>query len=339
MAYLTFDASRPLDAIPLGRAAIDFNPVDVPNPLQDCHTFKKYLGGSPANIAVGLARLGKKVGFIGKVSADQFGQFIRDYFTRDGIDISHISDAPKGCSLGLTFTELRETLETSLLMYRTLAADLQLDVADVDAAYIASARLLLISGTSLAESPSREAALKAVELAGKVGTPVVFDIDYRPYNWKNPDEIALYYAMVARRSQMVLGSREEYDLMERLMVDTPSSDAESAQRWIGFGNRIVIIKHGKEGSTAFAADGERFRIKPFPVKAAKATGGGDGYASALLYGLLEGWDIMDALEFGSASASMLVAAHSCADAMPSVEAVRAFIAAEKAEYGETIARG
>ena len=339
MAYVTFDASRLLDAIPLGRAAIDFNPVDVPNPLQDCHTFKKYLGGSPANIAVGLARLGKKVGFIGKVSPDQFGQFIRDYFTRDGIDISHISDAPKGCSLGLTFTELRETLETSLLMYRTLAADLQLDVADVDAAYIASARLLLISGTSLAESPSREAALKAVELAGKVGTPVVFDIDYRPYNWKNPDEIALYYALVARRSQMVLGSREEYDLMERLMVDTPSSDAESAQRWIGFGNRIVIIKHGKEGSTAFAADGERFRIKPFPVKAAKATGGGDGYASALLYGLLEGWDIMDALEFGSASASMLVAAHSCADAMPSVEAVRAFIAAEKAEYGETIARG
>lgn len=339
MAYVTFDASRLLDAIPLGRAAIDFNPVDVPNPLQDCHTFKKYLGGSPANIAVGLARLGKKVGFIGKVSADQFGQFIRDYFSRDGIDISHISDAPKGCSLGLTFTELRETLETSLLMYRTLAADLQLDVADVDAAYIASARLLLISGTSLAESPSREAALKAVELAGKVGTPVVFDIDYRPYNWKNPDEIALYYALVARRSQMVLGSREEYDLMEQLMVDTPSSDAESAQRWIGFGNRIVIIKHGKEGSTAFAADGERFRIKPFPVKAAKATGGGDGYASALLYGLLEGWDIMDALEFGSASASMLVAAHSCADAMPSVEAVRAFIAAEKAEYGETIARG
>jgi 5-dehydro-2-deoxygluconokinase len=339
MAYLTFNSARPFDAIPFGRAAIDFNPVDVPNPLQDCHTFKKYLGGSPANIAVGLARLGKKVGFIGKVSADQFGQFIRDYFTREGIDISHISDAPKGCSLGLTFTELRDARETSLLMYRTLAADLQLDVADVDAPYLASSKILLISGTSLAESPSREAALKAVELARKVETTIVFDIDYRAYNWKNADEIALYYALVARHSQMVLGSREEYDLMEHLMVDAPSSDEESAQRWLGFGNKIVVIKHGKQGSTAFTADGGSFHIKPFPVKAAKATGGGDGYASALLYGLLEGWDIMRALEFGSASASMLVSAHSCADAMPSVEAVRAFIKAEKAEYGETVACG
>ncbi|MDR3393396.1 MAG: 5-dehydro-2-deoxygluconokinase, partial [Parasulfuritortus sp.] len=303
MAYLTFDPSRSFDVIPLGRAAIDFNPVDVPNPLQDCHTFKKYLGGSPANIAVGLARLGKKVGFLGKVSGDQFGQFIRDFFSREGIDISHITDAPKGCSLGLTFTELRKPGETSLLMYRTLAADLQLDVADIDAPYIAGSKILLISGTSLAESPSREAALKAMELARKVGTAVVFDIDYRAYNWKNPDEIALFYSLVARNSQMVLGSREEYDLMERLMVDQPSSDEQSAKRWLGFGNRIVVIKHGKEGSTAFTTDGQNFRIKPFPVKAAKATGGGDGYASAFLYGLLEGWDIMDALEFGSACAS------------------------------------
>ena len=338
MAYLTFDSSRPFDAIPLGRAAIDFNPVDIPNPLQDCHIFKKYLGGSPANIAVGLARLGKKVGFIGTVSGDQFGQYIRDYFIRDKIDISHITDAPKGCSLGLAFTELRKGGETSLLMYRTLAADLQLDVADIDAPYLASSKILLISGTALAECPSREAALKAVELARKVGTTVVFDIDYRPYNWKNSDEISIYYSLVARQSQMILGSREEYDLMERLMVDARSSDEESARRWLGFGNQIVIIKHGKEGSTAFAADGERFRIKPFPVKAAKATGGGDGYASALLYGLLEGWDIMEALEFGSASASMLVAAPCCADAMPSAEAIKTFIVAEKAEYGETIAR-
>lgn len=339
MAYLTFDPARPFDVIPLGRAAIDLNPVDIPAPLQDCHTFKKYLGGSPANIAVGLARLGKKVGFIGKVSADAFGQFIRDFFTRDGIDISHVTDAPAGHSLGLTFTEILGPGQSSILMYRTLAADLQLDVEDIDAAYIAAAKVLVISGTALAASPSREAALKAMALARKVGTTIVFDIDYRSYTWKNSDEIALYYSLAARNSQMVLGSREEYDLMERLMVDAPSSDAETAGRWLGAGNRIVVIKHGKEGSTAYTADGQNFRIKPFPVNATKGFGGGDGYASALLYGLLEGWTILDALEFGSASASMLVAAHSCADAMPSVDAIQSFIKAEKARYGDSVARG
>ncbi len=339
MAYLTFDPSRKFDVIPLGRAAIDFNPVDINQPLEKCQTFRKYLGGSPANIAVGLARLGKKVGFIGKVSDDQFGKYIKDFFVRDGIDISNIALARAGISLGLAFTEILSPSESSILMCRTLAADLQLDVGDIDADYIASAKILLISGTSLAESPSREAALKAMELARKHGTVVAFDIDYRPYNWKNADEIAIYYSLVGRNSSLILGSREEYNCMEHLMVDAPGSDAECAARWLGFGNRIVVIKHGKDGSIAFVAGGNSYRIRPFPVTAAKSTGGGDGYASALLYGLLEGWDIVDTLEFASASASMLVAAPSCADAMPSADAIRAFIEAEKAEYGEAIARG
>ena len=75
MKAIQFDASKPLDLIPLGRATIDLNPIDYYKPLDECVTFKRYLGGSPANIAVGLARLGKKVGFIGKVSNDQFGKY------------------------------------------------------------------------------------------------------------------------------------------------------------------------------------------------------------------------------------------------------------------------
>ena len=67
--------------------------------------------------------------------------------------------------------------------------------------------------------------------------------------------------------------------------------------------------------------------------------GGDGYASAFLYGLLEGWDMWDALEFGSASAAMLVASHACSQDMPTVDAVKEFIKKEKEEYGEMVARG
>ena len=76
MKYINFDKSRKLDVVPIGRIAIDFNPIDIHMPLSQSQTFKKYLGGSPANIAVGLTRLGKKVGFIGKVSKDQFGDFV-----------------------------------------------------------------------------------------------------------------------------------------------------------------------------------------------------------------------------------------------------------------------
>ena len=165
MRYVKFDQSRELDVIPLGRAAIDFNPVDSLQPLEKCQTFRRYLGGSPANIAVGLARLGKKVGFIGKVSNDQFGRYIIEFFRQDGIDTSNIAVARNGESLGVAFTEILSPTESSILMMRNGAADLRLDVSEISADYIRRARILLISGTSLAESPSREAALKAMELA------------------------------------------------------------------------------------------------------------------------------------------------------------------------------
>ena len=337
MNHFDLDLSRPLDIIPLGRLCMDFNPIEIHCPIAESNTFKKYVGGSPANIAVGMARLGKTVGFIGCVSDDQFGDYVTGYFKKDGIDTSHITRAKNGEKIGLAFTEVLSPTESRLVMYRDHVADLSLDPADVDEAYIASAKVLLISGTALAASPSREAALKAVTLAKKVGTRVVFDIDYRAYTWKSMDEIAIYYSAVGRQSDIILGSREEFDLMQGLIGSPDEDDRTVANRWIGFGNKMIVIKHGKDGSTAYTAE-DAFSIKPFPVTMLKSFGGGDGYASAFLYGLMEGWDIIDALEFGSAEAAMLVAAHSCSDAMPSAEAVHAFIKEEKEKYGEMIAR-
>ena len=337
MKYIEFDNSKEFDLILLGRVAVDLNPVDYYCPLNESTTFKRYLGGSPANIAVGLARLGKKCGFFARVSDDQLGTFVTDYFDKEGIDTSHIKRCQNGEKIGLTFTEIKSETESSIVMYRNEAADLKLDVEDIDEDYINRAKAILISGTALAESPSREAALKAVALAKKNGVPIIFDIDYRAYNWKNSDEIAIYYSSVAREADIILGSREEYDLTEKF-IKVGMTDKETAAYWHSQNAKIVIIKHGKEGSTAYTNDGESYSIKPFPVKLLKSFGGGDGYASAFLYGIFEGWEIIDALEFGSASAAMLVASHACSQDMPTVDAVKEFIADEKAEYGDMIAR-
>lgn len=343
MSYIDLDETRPLDIILLGRIAIDFNPAysdsvkEEFKPLKDVHYFEKYVGGSPANIAVGVTHHGLKAGFIGKVSDDQFGDFVTEYFDAQGIDTSHVTRCTNGEKIGLTFTEMLSPSESHILMYRNCIADLQLSVDDIDPDYIASAKLLLISGTALAESPSREAAIKAVLVARQVGTPVVFDIDYRAYNWKNADEISIYYSYVARLSDIIMGSREEFDLTEALICPG-MTDEQSAAYWQKRNAKIVVIKHGMEGSTAYCNDGEKFSIKPFPVTARKGFGGGDGYGSGFLYGLFQGWDIQDCLEFGSAEASMMVRANNCSDALPGPDEVRAFIAEEKAQYGEMVAR-
>ena len=343
MSYIELDQTRPLDIVLLGRIAIDFNPAysdyvkEEFKPLKDVHYFEKYVGGSPANIAVGVTHHGLKAGFIGKVSDDQFGDFVTEYFNAQGIDTSHVTRCTNGEKIGLTFTEMLSPSESHILMYRNCIADLQLSVDDIDPDYIASAKMLLVSGTALAESPSREAAIKAALVARQVGTPVVFDIDYRAYNWKSADEISIYYSYVANLAGIIMGSREEFDLTEAL-IRPGMTDEQSAAYWQQRNAKIVVIKHGMEGSTAYCDDGERFSIKPFPVTARKGFGGGDGYGSGFLYGLFQGWDIQDCLEFGSAEASMMVRANNCSDALPDPDEVRAFIAEEKARYGEMVAR-
>lgn len=337
MKYVEFDQSRPMDLVLVGRVAIDFNPVDYFHPLSESTTFKKYVGGSPANIAVGVTRHGKKAGFIGKVSDDQFGDYVTEFFNKEGIDTTQITRCKNGEKLGLTFTEILSPDESSILMYRNCIADLQLSVEDIDEEYIKNTKAILISGTALAESPSREAALKATMLAKKNNTKIIFDIDYREYNWKNKDELSIYYSMVAREADIILGSREEFDLTEAL-IQPGRTDKETAEAWLGENAKIVVIKHGRKGSTAYTKDGNDYSIKPFPVKALKSFGGGDGYASGFLYGVFEGWDMIECLEFGSAEAAMMVRSHSCSEELPNPETVKQFIEETKKEYGEMIAR-
>ncbi len=337
MQYVSFEKNRKYDLIAIGRIAIDFNPLDYFKPLSESQQYRKYLGGSPANVAVGLARLGKKVGFFAKVSDDQFGDYVTDFFKKEKIDVSRIKRAEHGEKLGLTFTEILSPTESSILMYRDGVADLMLAPEDIDEEYIASSKAILISGTALAQSPSREACLKAMQLAEKNNTKIIFDIDYRAYNWKSKDEIAVYYTAVAEHADIIMGSREEYDLTQAIFA--PDMDDEAtAKYWFSKRAKIVIIKHGKKGSTAHTFDGQKYNIKPFPVAAFKSFGGGDGYGSAFLYGLFDGKDIMDCLELGSASASMLVSAHGCSEFMPTVAELEKFIADEKKEFGDMIAR-
>lgn len=342
MRYIEFDQSRPLDIIIMGRIAIDFNPAwneqakEPFGPLKRVHMFEKFVGGSPANIAVGVSHHGMKAGFLGKISDDQFGDYVMDYFSEQGIDTSHITRCKNGERIGLSFTEMLSQSESSILMYRDGVADLQLSVDDVDEAYIKKGKALLISGTALAQSPSREAVLKAMLLARMNETKIIFDIDYRPYNWKSEDEISIYYSMVAKEADIIMGSREEFDLTERLICPG-MSDEESATYWQNCNAKIVVIKHGMKGSTAYTCDGKSFSIKPFPVQARKGFGGGDGYGSGFLYGLYQGWSIHDCLEFGSAEASMMVRSNNCSDSLPNPEQVKAFIEEEKRLYGEMIA--
>lgn len=324
---LSFDASRPLDLIALGRLCIDLNANEINRPMEETVTFTKYVGGSPANICIAAAKLGLKTGFIGRISNDQHGRFIQSYLEKRSIDTSHVVVDQSGSVTGLAFTEIKSPTDCSILMYRDHVADLKLAPGDISGAYIASAKAILISGTALAASPSREAALKAVELARLSGTLVMFDIDYRPYTWSNNEEAGIYASLIAEKSDVIFGGRDEFLLMEHMLGRIDPSDEELAERWLNKRAKLVVIKHGGDGSIVYATSGERYTGRIYPAQVVKTFGAGDSYAGAFIYGLMTGQPVPVCQQWGAAAASIVVASHSCSDAMPSLEQINEVIGA------------
>lgn len=325
MSVIRFPTDKKLDFVAVGRLCIDLNANEINRPMEETVTFTKYVGGSPANICIGMARLGLKSGFIGKVADDQMGRFILGYLERNGIDTSGVVTDRTGAVTGLAFTEIKSPTDCSILMYRDNVADLLLTCGEVDKSAIEDAKLLLISGTALAKSPSRESVFLALDYAKKSGAVIAFDLDYRPYTWTSEEETAVYYNLAAEKCDIIIGTREEFDRMERFGGNTERKDSVTASRWFDHSAKIVIIKHGKEGSIAYTKDGSSHRAKSFPAKVVKTFGAGDSYAAGFLYGLIQGWSVEKSMEFGSAAASIVVSSHSCSDAMPTSDQVQGYI--------------
>ena len=326
---------RKLDCIPVGRLAIDINPLVMPQTFAQCTAFGKYVGGSPANTAVGLARLGARTGFIGKITDDSLGDFCYEYFKKDGIDLNGIFRAEENIPLGVTFTEVIDG-KTNLMLYRDkITADMLLKPEEISEEYIASSRSVIISGTALSASPSRDACFKILELARKHGLLIIFDVDYRAPIWNSTEEISIYYTLAARYAHIIIGSREEYDLMDSIYRHD-ESDEETAKHWFNENAELIIIKHGAEGSMAYAKNGDRYKIDIAPVNAVKSTGGGDAYSSAFVYGVLAGRDIKNCLELATTHASLAVSSNSCSDAMVDIKTLEEAVNKAKSEHGELV---
>lgn len=319
---IKFLESRELDVITVGRAGIDLYPRELNCIMEQVQTYAKHVGGSPANIAVGLARLGKKTGMISRVSDDALGRFVIQYLERKEIATEGVQIDDKGALNSLTLAEVKSPENCGVIMYRENCADLNLDPDLIDEGFIKKAKALLITGTALSKSPSRESTFKAIELARKNGLVVFFDIDYRPYTWISEEAASITYHNAAEKCNVIIGTREEFEVMERFTGIDSLSDVEIANKWIEKGAEIVIVKHGEKGSHAFTKENEPVKHGIFPAKMKKTFGAGDAFAAGFIYGMLENYTLVESLGIGSAAASINISGDTCTEAMPTVEQLK-----------------
>ena len=334
MFKLPIQEDRPIDFICMGRANVDLYPTELGQTLGQASAFVKHVGGSPANIAVGLSRLGAQVSFISVVSDDPLGNYVVAYLKEAGIDTTNILKDTTGTRTSLAFAEIIPE-KSDVVFYRNNASDLQLSHPQIQEAQFDQAKALVITGSSFSASPSRETLFHAIDMAHQKDVLVFFDLDFRPSEWHNLHDVALYYQMAAEKADVVIGTHEEF------MVTYPSAAEAQQNRHVEAvildllerHPRYVILKEGKHGATLLTEDGKHVQQSAFQVDAIKPYGAGDAFAASLFYGILHQEPTQEVMQNAAAAAALVVTRVGCADAMPDPSEIEEFLKHSKLNQG------
>lgn len=304
----------------IGRVGMDMCPEPVGAAIGDATTMMVAMGGSSANIAAGLVKLGMKASLLTRVSDDAVGRYCVNQLDHYGVDATHVKPVAGEFRNSLALYETRVEDHNSVI-YRNGAADFQMSIEDVEAVDYSQYGALITAGTVFAAEPSRTAAFRAFELAKAAGIPVIFDVDYRPYSWPSPQVAEDVLSKAGDMSDIIVANDEEFGFMAG-GIEKGLAKAESLAKSTA---SIVVYKMGHLGAITFA-NGTQTQSGIFKVEALKPTGAGDSFMAGFIASLADGRDMEEAVLRGSACAAIVVAKPGCAPAMPDNAALEAFLA-------------
>ena len=328
--------TKPLDVITIGRSSVDLYGVQIGGRLEDMASFRKYIGGSPTNIAAGTARLGLKSALITRVGDEHMGRFIREELAKEGVDVRGVKTDPERLT-ALVLLGIRDEKQFPLIFYRADCADMGLCEDDIEEAFISEARSVVATGTHLSNLRTEAAVLKALRIARRHGARTALDIDYRPNLWGLAGHGAgeSRYIESAEVTKKLQGHLGMFDLIvgteEEFYIAGGSTDTVAALRAVrSVSGAVFVCKRGAEGAVVFTgAIPDRLdageKGPGFPIEVFNVLGAGDGFMSGLIKGWLEDAPWPRALEYANACGAFAVSRHGCTPAYPSAEELAFFL--------------
>jgi fructokinase len=309
------------DVVTFGELLVDFVPAAGPESLIAAETFKKAAGGAPANVAVGLARLGVSSAFMGMTGEDGFGRFLAGELERAGVDIAPLRFTASART-GLAFVSLEPNGERDFLFYRSPGADMLMTPADVDEDALRSAKVFHFGSISLATEPSRTSTLHAAALARGHGKLVTYDPNLRLELWASADDARAGIRLGLAEAQVVKIGEEELHFL--------SGDRDPIKGGRSLWHprlRLMAITRGRAGCYWLnpEAHGE---VRGFPVTAIDATGAGDAFMAGLIAGILgapalpsDAAAVAAACRFANAVGALATTGRGAIPSMPTRQAV------------------
>src|SRR5262245_28038485 len=312
-------AAQACDVIAVGRSSLDLYAHQIGCAMAEVRSFDAYLGGCPTNVSVGTRRLGLKSVLLTAVGDDQVGDFIVASLDREGVDTRFIPRKPGRRTSAVVLT-IQPPDRFPLTFYRDNCADRALTIDDIARAPIANSRVVFVTGTGLSHEPGRSATRAAAAAARAAGVPVVVDIDYRSDQWERAAAFSREVQVLLRSATLAIGTEEE------IAAATGTDDfRDGISTLLATGIRALVAKRGGRGATIFQRDAPPSEVAPFPVDVLNALGAGDAFASGFLYGFLQDWPLERAVRLGNACGAIIVTRHGCANFMPTLDEVAAFL--------------
>jgi 5-dehydro-2-deoxygluconokinase len=325
-----------LDVITIGRASVDLYGQQTGSRLEDVASFAKSVGGCPANIAIGTARLGLRSALLTRVGDEHMGRYISEQMRREGVSIDGlVTDKERLTALVLLSVENDRTFP--LIFYRENCADMALVEDDIDPDFIRSARAIVVTGTHFSRPSTDAAQRKAMRLIKEAGGKVVFDIDYRPNLWGlaghaagesryiASDAVSNHLKGVLADCDLIVGTEEE------VMIASGEGELVDALRTIrALSNATIVLKRGPMGCIVYdgpiSDDLEAGIVgKGFPIEVYNVLGAGDAFMSGFLRGWLGGESLATSATWANACGAFAVSRLLCSPEIPTFEELQFFL--------------
>ena len=328
--------AKALDVVTIGRCSADLYGQQIGARLEDIASFAKSVGGCPANIAIGTARLGLKSALLTRVGAEQMGGFVREQLAREGVETAGVTVDPDRLT-ALVLLAVEDEGVSPMIFYRSDCADMALCEDDVSEDLIASAASIVVTGTHFSRPNTEAAQKKAIRIAKANGAKVVFDVDYRPNLWGLASHAAGFERYVASDAvsaklqtilpdcDLIVGTEEE------MMIAGGVSDPLEALKAIrAVSEATLVLKRGAMGCIIFdgpiATLDDGVAGRGFPIEVFNVLGAGDAFMSGLLAGWLRGKSHAECATMANACGAFAVSRLLCSPEYPTVAELDAFLA-------------
>jgi 5-dehydro-2-deoxygluconokinase len=296
-----------IEAVVVGRVGVDLYPNQLRTPLREIRSYTRFVGGFAGNVSTGLARLGVRVAIVSRVGDDGHGEFVRSFLAGEGVDVRFLGVDPDWLTPP-TFCEIWPPDDFPITFYRRpTVPDWQISVGELDVGELSAAPVLFVTGTGLAQSPSRETTLEL--LRAHAGTSV-FDLDWRPTLWDDRRAFEPLAHEAAAAADVVVGNEEEVDAaggLEALLALRPAA---------------VVLKRGADGATLYE-NGDRIDVPGTQVDVVNGLGAGDAFAAALGYAVVRGLGLAEGVRLGNIAGGIVASQLACSEAMPRLDELEA----------------